>query len=99
MGDEYKKLSFDFLDIKNKPHKDLIKILSEINTLFQGVYKLYYNYKIDKAVENALLYDKLEKDIEDLFKSKKENFKIYHHLERIIQIIIQAQESVLLINI
>ena len=79
--------------------KQIISILKGINDLFNGTYKLYFNYKIEKAVENALLHDKLAASIESFFKNKKEDFKTYHYLERMVQIIIQMQESILQINV
>lgn len=99
LGDEYKELVLHFIDMKGKINKEIINIVDEINKMFNGVYKLYFNYKLEKAVENAQLHDKLVKDIEVLFKNKKEDFKTYHHFERIIQIIIQMQEAILLVNV
>ncbi|MBI4146526.1 hypothetical protein HY489_04265 [Candidatus Woesearchaeota archaeon] len=95
LGDEYKRLSTRLLK-ENKADKRIMSILEQTNTLFENVYKVFKTSSKAKAVENAVAYDKIEQQVDELFTQPKADHVAYHHIARITQIIIEMQEAMLL---
>ncbi len=98
LGDEYKDLSQHFINHKNID-KRIILMLEETNLLFENVLKVFRTKSKDLAVQNALQYDKLHEQTESLLQQPKTDPISYCHISRIIQIIIQIQEAMLLMII
>ncbi len=95
LGDEYKTLSKHFLE-EQKITKQFMTVLEQTNSLFENTHKVFRTKNKEKAVENALLYDKLLKDVEEMFGESKNCIHCYR-ISRILQIIIQIQEVMLLL--
>ena len=98
LGDEYKDLSKYILEEK-KFDKNLASVLEQINELYENVYRVFKSHNRMKAAENALLYDKIHESVEMTFRKSKSDHIVYHHISRIIQIIVQLQEAVLLLSV
>jgi len=98
LGDELKNLS-KHLQENKKYDKKLSEILTKITTLYDVVYKIFKTKDRKKAAENALLYDELEAEIHAYFKSDKTDPIAYQHITRIMQIIIQIQEALLMFTL
>jgi phosphate uptake regulator len=98
LGDEYKDLS-KYLLSEKKFDKNLASLLAQINELYENVYRVFKTHNRMKAAENALLYDKIHAQVESTFNKSKSDHIVYHHISRIMQIVIQLQEAVLLLSV
>lgn len=98
LGDEYKNLS-QYLIEKKKMDKELIPILERIKILYDNVYRIFKTKDRQKAGENAVVYDELEEKVKNSFKAAKTDPILYYHVSRIMQIVIQIQEAILLLII
>lgn len=95
LGDEYKKLSLHFAK-EHKVDKQVISILEQTNVLVENVYKIFKTKSKEKAVENAVLYDKLDEHMTKLITQAKVDHIAYHHIAKVTQSVIEMQEVMLL---
>lgn len=98
LGDECKDLTRYLIEEK-KFDKELVPILEEMSILYENMYLAFKTRSRMKCAENALVYDNLHSHVETMFRKAKADHIVYHYVSRIIQIIVQMQEAVLLLSV
>ena len=99
IGDEYTRLALDLSQEKSlKISKEVLDLFEETNNFFISFHEFYYNFNNKKSVEMVEKKNKFNKKINSVKPNKEETIVIYH-LSKIIHLIINIEERIIMMHL